>query len=289
MSALIPRFAPGRVRAGGRLAGGAWATSQEAARDSSSPLQPLRGRVPRCGQVRNAHNYTRDFLDEMQLYEQAGPLVSFLSTWSCTHHLMADCCLQLTADMARYAFWPETHVALMHAWLHDLRTIGYEWKQGGTVLHAVPPAASGDKFAAVTLFLRATTAFLPEARDQLARSLHLFWPCDRSRIAIVLDDEKEADHVNASDWLSAFSFFAHVDILYERPDPTGKAYGSGHDRQQWTMFHARAHTAIRCAPLLPTPPLSLHHLGARPQRWCVTLAVKRRSRLRPTLGRRTSM
>jgi hypothetical protein len=54
----------------------------------------------RRNQVRSAHDYLGDFLEEVQIYTQAGKLVSYLRAWECGKETLFDCAIKLTHDMA---------------------------------------------------------------------------------------------------------------------------------------------------------------------------------------------
>jgi hypothetical protein len=75
-------------------------------------------------QVRSAHDFLGDFLEEVQMYTQAGKFVSYLRAWACTRGTLFDCALQLTHDMAVEGFWGATDVVIMEAWLSDLYELG---------------------------------------------------------------------------------------------------------------------------------------------------------------------
>jgi len=99
-----------------------------------------------------------------------------------------------------------------------------------------------EKWPDLELYLRMTKSKEQLFNDIFLRSLRMFWPADQVRLLIVLDDENEADH----EWgpqlqmqLSSYDF-ASVRVSYE--GPADNVYGSGHDRQQWSMFSADNHT-----------------------------------------------
>ena len=76
-------------------------------------------------QFRNAHDYLADFVDELDLYKDAGRLVAFLEAWTSTETNLFDRIQQLSFDMAVAGFWRPEEVAAIEAWLQDLVAIGY--------------------------------------------------------------------------------------------------------------------------------------------------------------------
>lgn len=83
-------------------------------------------RPPSVYQSRNVHSYIRDFIEEMDLYRDAGRLVRFLLSWRKPNHLpFFAVVLSLSYDMAKEGFWEFGDVDLTLAWLLDLQRIGY--------------------------------------------------------------------------------------------------------------------------------------------------------------------
>lgn len=78
-------------------------------------------------QERNAHNYLKDFSDELQLYEDAGRLVRFLDSWEPLTYSLKDAMQQLAADMQKEGFWNEDDVGLLQLWCDSLAQIGYRF------------------------------------------------------------------------------------------------------------------------------------------------------------------
>ena len=77
-------------------------------------------------QVRNAHDYLLDFLDELDLYDSAGRLTRYLAEWSPDEsEYLFDVILQLHMDMAAGGFWERNEAELTIAWLLDLIDVGY--------------------------------------------------------------------------------------------------------------------------------------------------------------------
>lgn len=85
---------------------------------------------PTVAQHRNAHSFLQDFNQEVQMYEQAGSLIRFLTAWKPTRNTIANGGLfgvmhDLARDMATARFWGETDVVLIDAWIEDLKELGY--------------------------------------------------------------------------------------------------------------------------------------------------------------------
>jgi len=86
---------------------------------------------PIVEQIRNAHDYFKDFLEEEDLYFKAGPLVRFLMDWvpSEKASTLPKIISQLAADMAAADFWKQGDSVLIDAWLEDLKDIGYRFPE----------------------------------------------------------------------------------------------------------------------------------------------------------------
>ena len=76
-------------------------------------------------QFRSAHSYIKDFIDEKQLYHQAGDLVKFLDKWECKSQVFFECVKAMSHDMAAANFWSERDAQFVDAWLQDLLALGY--------------------------------------------------------------------------------------------------------------------------------------------------------------------
>ena len=102
-------------------------------------------REPNVRQDRNVHDYHKDFLDELDLYKDAGRLVRFLRDWrappeaEAADHLFARVDA-LTIAMAREGFWAEGDVHLVRAWLQDLLDVCYVPPRPGAAAQAPIPA-----------------------------------------------------------------------------------------------------------------------------------------------------
>lgn len=56
-------------------------------------------------QERNIHDYFDDFVDEIDMYSDAGRLLDFLSRWSSPKPFFFDRALDLANDMVAEGFW----------------------------------------------------------------------------------------------------------------------------------------------------------------------------------------
>jgi hypothetical protein len=81
---------------------------------------------PTVIQIRNAHDYHEDFLDEIQFYEQAGSFVGFLQGWKSQAPHLFDRILSLAQAMQENGFWGPADVKLTQAWLEDLVALNYQ-------------------------------------------------------------------------------------------------------------------------------------------------------------------
>lgn len=80
---------------------------------------------PNAIQVRSAHNYLDDFIDEKALYHDAGRLVNFLRQWKSDKKDFFSRILELSNAMVAEKFWDKGDAELTEAWLHDLISVGY--------------------------------------------------------------------------------------------------------------------------------------------------------------------
>lgn len=77
-------------------------------------------------QVRNAHRYTSDMVEETQLYEQSGQLINFLKDFKGSETAeLSQFIIQLSTSMARAGFWGWEDVDLIEKWLHELNKAEY--------------------------------------------------------------------------------------------------------------------------------------------------------------------
>lgn len=81
---------------------------------------------PLVDQVRNAHNYMKDFAEELDLYAKAGFLVHFLIHWEApTNDTIQELISRLAHAMAVAEFWGQEDALLIDDWLEDLVNVGY--------------------------------------------------------------------------------------------------------------------------------------------------------------------
>ena len=84
---------------------------------------------PNAIQVRSAHNYLDDFIDEKALYHDAGRLVKFLIKWRSNKKDFFSRVQDLSSAMVDEKFWDEGDARLTEAWLSDLISVGYKQPQ----------------------------------------------------------------------------------------------------------------------------------------------------------------
>ena len=98
-------------------------------------------------QDRNEHDYTLDYADEVDLYNDAGRLVKFLISWRAPSSASGffDVARALSTDMAAAGFWKSGDVALINAWIGDLISVGY--KEPPLYKPSNPKAAFGGNVA----------------------------------------------------------------------------------------------------------------------------------------------
>ena len=80
---------------------------------------------PNVVQVRNAHSFLKDLADETDMFQNLGRFVRFLLDWTCERPLLFDCMTKLADDMLVYNFLQTRDKELMHAWVSDLKSLGY--------------------------------------------------------------------------------------------------------------------------------------------------------------------
>jgi hypothetical protein len=80
---------------------------------------------PTVYQKRNEHNLMHDFIDEIDLYRDAGRLVDYLKAWKSDKNNIFDRMIDLVTGMVSQKFYREAEIAFMQAWMEDLKTIGY--------------------------------------------------------------------------------------------------------------------------------------------------------------------
>lgn len=80
---------------------------------------------PNAVQVRNPHDYLKDFTDETQMYADSSALVDFLLGWRCDRLAFFDCVADLGRRMADAGFWGQADADAIELWLDDLLSLGY--------------------------------------------------------------------------------------------------------------------------------------------------------------------
>ena len=88
-------------------------------------------------QIRNAHAYLKDMIEEDQLYHQSDPFVRFLASWSSSLPTLEQRISQLSRDIAQAGFWKDKEIELIDAWIEDLRSVGYIFPS----IVSVPPSS----------------------------------------------------------------------------------------------------------------------------------------------------
>lgn len=79
-------------------------------------------------QVRNPHDFHKDFLEELDLYTKAGDLIATLDSWdppAPEAETLFGRIGHLGRLLAERGFWGEADARLMEAWLADLVGVGY--------------------------------------------------------------------------------------------------------------------------------------------------------------------
>lgn len=89
---------------------------------------------PNALQVRSAHNYLDDFIDEKQLYHESGKLVEFLIQWKSDKKDFFSRVLDLSVAMVDAKLWGIEDAVLTEAWLKDLISVGYKQPQVSKIL-----------------------------------------------------------------------------------------------------------------------------------------------------------
>lgn len=84
---------------------------------------------PAIVQERNAHNYFKDFMDELDLYTKSGSLVNFLKNWRPRSFDLVSKIVELTKEMIKQDFFKNEENQFVQAWLDDLQMVGYIFPQ----------------------------------------------------------------------------------------------------------------------------------------------------------------
>ncbi|KAF9926148.1 hypothetical protein BGZ67_008254 [Mortierella alpina] len=80
---------------------------------------------PTVDQIRNAHNYLDDYIDELQIYEQTSKFIDFLSSWRSKSTALEVRIVNLMREMAENKFIGDADVDLAQRWIKDLKSVGY--------------------------------------------------------------------------------------------------------------------------------------------------------------------
>lgn len=99
-------------------------------------LQEIDGRVafmaPNAVQIRNAHSYHKDYLQEKRLYESILKFIVDLDEWECEAKQLKDCFLQCIQMLVDKKHLIEAEIDFFHLWIRDLDAIGYKWPEKKT-------------------------------------------------------------------------------------------------------------------------------------------------------------
>ena len=94
-------------------------------------LNEINGRVsfiaPNAFQLRNAHSYHKDYLEEKRLYESIYYFVNDLERWKCHKNSIQECIIDLVEALIEANHLNESELELYKAWINDLTKIGYKW------------------------------------------------------------------------------------------------------------------------------------------------------------------
>lgn len=193
-------------------------------------------------QIRNPHDLYKDFLEEQDLFLKIDDLMDLLDAWNPPIQDLYGRMSHLAHLMADKKFWGKRDAELMDAWIEDLTRIGYTppalrpppdmGVSDGCAPSPFPPGAK------VAMFIRAygNTKHIKEFWT-LIKSLEIFMPLKHYMLIVVLDNETKLDHLFGADVLRRIPT---ARVHYEKP---AQYYsGSGHARQQWSMFWADNYT-----------------------------------------------
>ncbi|KAF8950051.1 hypothetical protein BGZ52_003934 [Haplosporangium bisporale] len=82
---------------------------------------------PTVDQIRNAHNYLDDYMDELKIYAETSKFIDFLSSWKSTSTHLEDRIVDLMKAMAENKFVEYADVDLAERWVKDLKSVGYKF------------------------------------------------------------------------------------------------------------------------------------------------------------------
>jgi hypothetical protein len=85
---------------------------------------------PTVQQHRNTHSFKHDFEEELQMYQQTGQLLRFLTAWKPSLTRLRDhgffgAMYDLAEDMVIAGFWNTSELNVIDAWISDLYEAGY--------------------------------------------------------------------------------------------------------------------------------------------------------------------
>ncbi|KAF9367989.1 hypothetical protein CPB97_005078, partial [Podila verticillata] len=80
---------------------------------------------PTVDQIRNAHNYLDDYMDELQFYSQTSEFIDFLDSWKSSSWYLETRIIDLMKAMAERKFIGVGDVNLAERWVKDLKNMGY--------------------------------------------------------------------------------------------------------------------------------------------------------------------
>ncbi|RCN42011.1 hypothetical protein ANCCAN_11994 [Ancylostoma caninum] len=67
------------------------------------------------------------FENKQDTYLQAARIVEFLHKWECFQGEASACTVLLAEEFSKEGFWDDAEAELIKEWVHDLRTIGYQF------------------------------------------------------------------------------------------------------------------------------------------------------------------
>lgn len=82
---------------------------------------------PTVDQIRNAHNYLDDYMDELKIYAETSKFIDFLSAWKSTSTHLEVRIVDLMKAMAENHFVEYADVDLAERWVKDLKSVGYQF------------------------------------------------------------------------------------------------------------------------------------------------------------------
>ncbi|KAF9180313.1 hypothetical protein BGZ51_006295, partial [Haplosporangium sp. Z 767] len=80
---------------------------------------------PTVDQIRNAHDYLTDYMDELQIYSDTSKFIDFLANWSSESTNVETRIVDLMKAMAEEKFIGAADVDLAERWVKDLQKVGY--------------------------------------------------------------------------------------------------------------------------------------------------------------------